>query len=329
MKTKAFGNDLNLTKNTIDEHYEIIPRGIMVKVGGIKTPIQPQLLIQQVEELIRRRSSTDRRMGYLWMVVPILPILMGIGLAVSFIGILVSVVSRIGSLQQPEGAITAASEILALYGFAIVSFYIILAFGAFAIYYMIERRNGHFRRQQRLFSTLQKYLTSKTSVAGNENAFRLWQSSEESILEERDRPAGLWSVLYLFVTPVVGLIVAFNLTQDLRRHEELQANYQTTLLGALNEAGIVPSTLPPSRPHKRDPLLFMILTAITGGLFWIYWFYTLLKDYNQHFQDQALYEDQILALLRPQSPTRKCVTCGGAVPESAKFCPHCGTQQAS
>ena len=156
-------------------------------------------------------------MGYIWMVVPVLPILVGIGLAVSLIGILVSVVSRIGSLQQPESAIPAAGEILALYGFAIVSFYLILAFGAFAIYYMIERRNGHFRRQQRLFSTLQKYLTSKTGVAGNENAFRLWQSSEESILEERDRPAGLWSVLYLFVTPIVGLIVAFNLTQDLRR----------------------------------------------------------------------------------------------------------------
>jgi len=291
--------------------------------------IQPQLLIQQIEDLMRRRSSTDRRMGYIWMVVPVLPILVGIGLAVSLIGILVSVVSKIGSLQQPASAIPAAGEILALFGFAMVSFYIILAFGAFAIYYMIERRNGHVRRQQRLFSTLQNYLTSKTGVAGNENAFRLWQLSEESILQERDRPAGLWSLLYLFVPPIVGLIVAFNLTQDLRGHEELQVNYQTTLLGALNEAGIVPPTFPASRPHKRDPVLFIILTAITGGLFWIYWFYTLLKDYNQHFQDQAQYEDQLLALLKPQSPTRKCITCGGIVPESAKFCFHCGTQQAS
>lgn len=279
--------------------------------------------------MIRRRSSTDRRMGYVWMIVPVLPILVGIGLAVSLIGILASAFSRIGSLQQPASAIPAAGAILALYGLAIVSFYTILAFGAFATYYMIERRNGHFRRQQRLFSTLQEYLTSKTGVAGNENGFRLWQSSEESALEERDRPAGLWSVLYLFVTPIVGLIVAFNLTQDLRRHEELQANYQTALLGALNEAGFVTPTLPPSRLHQRDPLLFIILTAITGGLFWVYWFHTLLKDYNQHFQDQAQYEDQILAVLKPHSPTRKCVTCGGAVPESAKFCPQCGTQQAS
>jgi positive regulator of sigma E activity len=268
-------------------------------------------------------------MGYTWMVVPILPILVGIGLAVSLVGILVSMVSRIGSLQKPENAIPAAGAILAVYGFAIVSFYIILAFGAFAIYYMIERRNNHFRRQQRLFSTLQKYLISKTGVGGNENAFRLWQSSEESRLEERDRPAGLWSVLYLFVTPIVGLIVAFNLTQDLSGHEELQTNYQATLLRGLNEAGIVPPTLPSTRSHKRDPLLFIILTAITGGLFWIYWFYALLKDYNEHFQDQARYEDQILALLKPQPKARTCGTCGGAVPESAKFCPHCGTQQAS
>jgi len=309
--------------------YETIPRGFTVKVVSIKTSIQPQLLIQQIEELIRRRSSTDRRMGYIWMFVPVLPVLVGIGLAVSLIGILVSVFSRIGSLQQPESAIPAAGAILALYAFAIVSFYIILAFGAFAIYFMIERRNCHFRRQQRLFSTLQRYLSSKTEAVENENVFRLWQSSEESGLEERDRPAGLWSVLYLFVSPIVGLIVAFNLTQDLRGHEELQARYQTTLLGALSDVGIVPPTFPQCRLHKRDPILFIILTAITGGLFWIYWFYTLLKDYNQHFQDQARYEDQILALLKPQSPTRKCITCGGDVPETAKFCPHCGAQQAS
>jgi hypothetical protein len=268
-------------------------------------------------------------MGYIWMVVPLLPIVAGMGLAVSLIGIIVSVASKVGSLQQPESALPAAGEIVALYGFAVASFYLILTFGAFAIFYMIERRNGHFRRQQQLFSALREYSASEPDIAASDNVFRLAQLSEESLFEERDRPAGLWSVLYLIVTPVVGLIVAYNLTQDLRKHEELQSAYQTTLISALNETGARSLTLPPSRPHKRDPILLIILTAITAGLFWIYWFYTLLKDYNEHFQDQAQFEDQILAMLRPQPLTRECATCGGAVPDSAKFCPHCGRQRTS
>ncbi len=292
------------------------------------TSAQPQLLIQRIEELTRERSSTDRRMGYIWMLVPALPIVAGIGLAVGFIGIMASVLSRVGSLQQPQTALSSVmGEILALYGFAIASFYLVLAIGAFAVYYMIERRNGHSRRQQQLFSTLQKYLASKSGPTADDNVFRLQQLTEESMFEERDRPAGLWAVLYVFVNPIVGLIVAYNLTQDLRKHEELQSNYQTTLLSALSESGVAPLTLPPSRLHKRDPMLLIILTAITGGIFWIYWFYTLLKDYNEHFQDQAQFEDQILTLLTPQPKAGNCGSCGGAVPENAKFCPHCGRQQ--
>ena len=264
------------------------------------------------------------------MLVPALPIVVGIGLAVGFIGIIASVLSRVGSLQQPQSALSSVmGEILALYGFAIASFYLVLAIGAFAIYYMIERRNDHSRRQQQLFSTLQKYLASKSGPTAGDNVLRLEQLTEESMFEERDRPAGLWAVLYVFVNPIVGLIVAYNLTQDLRKHEELQSNYQTTLLSVLSETGVAPLTLPPSRLHKRDPMLLIILTAITGGIFWIYWFYTLLKDYNEHFQDQAQFEDQILTLLNPQPLTRSCATCGGAVPENAKFCPHCGRQQTS
>ncbi|MGD0175758.1 MAG: DUF4234 domain-containing protein [Candidatus Bathyarchaeia archaeon] len=287
-------------------------------------------MIQRIEELTRRRSSTDRRMGYIWMLVPTLPIVVGIGLAVGFIGILASALLKVGSLQQPQSALSSAmGEILALYGFAIASFYLVLAIGAFAIYYMIERRNGHSRRQQQLFSTLQKYLASKSGPTAGDNVLRLEQLTEESMFEERDRPAGLWAVLYVFVNPIVGLIVAYNLTQDLHKHEELQSNYQTTLLSALSETGVAPLTLPPSRLHKRDPMLLIILTAITAGIFWIYWFYTLLKDYNEHFQDQAQFEDQILTLLTPQPKARNCGTCGGAVPENAKFCPHCGRQQTS
>ncbi len=266
-------------------------------------------------------------MGYVWMLVPILPVLVGLALVISFIGILASAFSRISSLQQAQSAVPAIGAIIGLYGVAIFSLYLILLIGAFAFYYLVDRRNNHFKRQQQLFLTLQKYLASNTNAALSDSLFRLTQLCEESIFEERDRPAGLWSILYLFVTPVVGLILAYNLVQDLRRHEELQSAYQEMLVKAISETGGQPVTLASSRAHRRDPILFIVLAAITGGLFWIYWFYTLLKDYNEHFLDQSHLEDQILGLVKPHPSNRACATCGGLIPENAKFCPHCGNKQ--
>jgi hypothetical protein len=268
-------------------------------------------------------------MGYMWMVVPILPIVVGITIAVSAIGILISAISKVGSVQQAASAAPVIGEILALYGFAIIAFYVVLVVGSFALYYLIDRRNGHFKRQQQLFLTLPKYLFSMQKAPGGESASRLTQLSEDSVFQERDRPAGLWSILYLFVTPIVGIVVAYNLTQDLRKHNELQSAYETTLVSAFSEAGIQLPTPASNRLHKRDPILYIILTAITAGLFWIFWFYTLLKDYNEHLEVQARFEDHILASLKPQPATKACPTCGGAVPESAKFCPHCGRPQSS
>lgn len=291
---------------------------------------QPDQLVHRIKELIHRRSSTDRRMGYIWMLVPILPVVAGAGLAVASIGIILSNISKVGNLQQPsQNALSVIGEIVALYGFAILAFYLILLIGAFAIYYLIDRRNSHFRRQQQLFLTLEKYLAPRAKASSSNDFTLLAQLNEDSIFTENDRPAGLWSVFYLFVTPIIGLIIAYNLTQDLRKHEELQFPFQIALANAFNEAGLSIAPTSQYRGHKRDPILFFVLTAITGGLFWVYWFYALLKDYNQHFLDQAQFEDNILALLEPQPALRNCPSCGGTLPETAKYCPNCGKQQTS
>lgn len=289
--------------------------------------IDPALL--RIEELVRRRSSTDRRMGYVWMIVPILPALAAVVIGASLLGILVSIIPRISSITQPQTAQNAITpivgEIFALYGLAIFAFYVVLLIGALAFYYMIDRRNRHLVRQQLLFSTLHRYLAVK--APDSENVSRLGHIAEDSGCDERDRPAGVWAVLFLFVTPVVGLLAAYNLTQDLRRHEDAQSLYQTTLVNAFSDAGVQPPPFSPHKFHRREPFLFIILSAITAGLFWIYWFYTLLKDYNEHFSDQGKFEDQILNSLRPPEATKPCGACGATVPRSAKFCPICGKAQ--
>jgi hypothetical protein len=297
--------------------------------GGIKVASRIDSTLLRIEELVRRRSSTDRRMGYVWMIVPILPALAAVVIGASLLGIVVSVLPRISSFTQPQNTQNAVTpivgEIIALYGLTIITFCVVLFFGALAFYYLIDRRNRHFGRQQLLFSTLHRYLAAKAPAS--ENISRLGQLSEDSVYGERDRPAGLWAVLFLCVAPIVGLLTAYNLTQDLRRHDELQSSYQITLVNAFSDAAVQPPSFSSYKFHKRDPFLFIILSAITAGFFWIYWFYTLLKDYNEHFSDQSKFEDQILNSLIPQEATKLCGVCGATVPRNARFCPSCGKAQ--
>jgi len=256
------------------------------------------------------------------MVVPILPILAGIALAATFVQIIAQIIPRITTLDETRLP-TIMTQILVLYGSAILSFFVAAVLGGTALYYLIHRRNNHFMRQQQLFETLAEYITLKSSQT-DPNGLRLRLIVDDSKGTEVARPAAVWATMNIFVTPLVGLIVAYSLTRDLARHEEHQSRYAHTLNSAINALNVPIPALAATKPHRRDPLLYLILTAITGGVFWIVWFYTLLKDYNEHFTEQVNFEDMILRTLTRAGPTRTCPSCNAPIPEEARFCPSCG-----
>jgi hypothetical protein len=262
------------------------------------------------------------------MIVPLLPLVAAVVIGATFVGITVSMLPRLGNLTQsattPSAVAPFATGIASGLGLAILALFAVQFLGAVSFYYMMERRNRHFARQQLLFSTLHRHLATKTSAS--EKVSQLGYLAEDLTYEEHPRSAGIWALLFL-IAPITGLIAAYNLTQDLRKHDELQSEYQTTLAQSLAEAGFQQPNFPPYKPRGRDPVLFLVLSAITGGIFWVYWFYALLTDYNGHFSDQAKFEDQILTVLIPPQVEKPCRTCGGAVPSGAKFCPHCGNSQ--
>lgn len=287
-----------------------------------------QDLLRRIEDLVNRRAVTDRRMGNIWMLVPLLPIVVVIALVAAFVQAIAPMLSNLQALQENVAANSIVVQLLGLYASAIVSIYLLFFLLSLALYFLIDRRNNHFKRQQLLSQTLVKYLETRTKAVSPRPS-KLAELCDELTYEEQDRPAGIWAILNLFVTPIVSLVVAFNLTQDLGKHDVRQINFQENLAATFTEIGVTPPSLASQKPLKRDTILFLLLTFITAGFFWICWFYTLLKDYNEHFANQALFEDRMLAALKPTPHGRNCGSCGGSVPETAKYCPFCGTLQTS
>ena len=52
---------------------------------------------------------------------------------------------------------------------------------------------------------------------------------------------------------------------------------------------------------ERNFVTFLILTIVTCGIYGIYWIYTLITDPNNHFDDHAVWESQVQAILQSSS----------------------------
>ena len=99
------------------------------------------------------------------MIVPLLPILAVIVLAIGFIGIILSLLPQLQAANANDvQAAQTLANIFALYGFAFVTLYVVMLIGAFAIFYFLDRRNKHFRRQQLLFASISSYFLSRSAL---------------------------------------------------------------------------------------------------------------------------------------------------------------------
>jgi len=308
----------------------------------------------ELEYAIRKRFESDRIMGYIWMIVPILPLLLAILGAAIFIGLILTAIATGITTPAPTGLIPIGFMegilILAWIGLILVGF-IVSIFGAIALYYMISRRNDHFRRQRMLTSILLPYLETKLKEKGrsSNSISALALLNRDSEYEETEKSPAVWAILYLFVTPIVGLYVFHFLTHDLYKHFKRQVDLGRSLEALLKDLDIQFVSPTQYEVKRRETILYIILTVVTVGLFWIYWFYLQLKEYNEHFKSQWKLEDQLMNTLRTQmeglpletrAPTlpmaplpslflslKYCQYCGKAIPLDAKFCDLCGKQQ--
>jgi hypothetical protein len=175
---------------------------------------------------------------------------------------------------------------------------------AYMIYKLVQRRNTHFNRQSLLYEDLadaaEELVTKKgvqmTAAISLNNLDRI---AREARVYEPEKSATLWVILILAGTslpaatflaapsgagllPLLAVLyVYYFLMKDFYRHERREDQFIRDLLGALTISGLTVSL-----PYRNPPLPERSFAL-----------YLVLNDPNNHFRQQMLIEDTIMAQL--------------------------------
>lgn len=189
--------------------------------------------------------------------------------------------------------------------------------GLLVLYWLISRRDEHFRREHALNRDLVQTLKERIQASGIDPYALPEMSSLEAALrqkEQQEQPkgAGLWLILNIVTLGLTWFYVGFFLTVDYFRHEQRQLEFIQKLNALLARAGIAAATRYEATLPERHYWLNLLGVVLTLGLWGIIWQYRLLSDPNRHFERQWTWEDNLVPFvstavqqLQPPVPARQ------------------------
>ncbi len=177
------------------------------------------------------------------------------------------------------------------------------------IFRLLARHRDHAVRKNDLWDDFSRFCTQEMKRQGikkedNPDLAKRIYSLELFANEYKKafilRHPGLWTFLTFVSFGIVSYVVAFFLMQDLQRMQQFEEEYLQVLSDVLIEMGILTE---PVIPQKQIPYreygIFLALSIVSGGLFWFYWWYILVKDGNCFFDMTERWETEIhYSLLR-------------------------------
>jgi len=239
-----------------------------------------------IQDAIRRRGDTDKKMSGTWIVAYVLSyVIIVIGAASMFMAYtMISVETALGAL--------GIGSVLIILGLLII---------AILTYNLIKRRNEHFKRSRVLREGLIQYLEAKSKeenksaeISSELGTMRMIHSELNS--EEDEKSAGLYTLLSL-LTGIVFLYVMYFLTKDFVTHDKRERAFYQAFVSASRKLNINVQFPYWREVPSRSAGLYIILTLVLGGLFSLYWLWTLIKDPQEHFNSHALFEDSLSPVL--------------------------------
>ena len=257
--------------------------------------------LENLRRDLRTRLESNKQMSSAWAIVPLLPIIVGIVVVVIIFAAIFSAIGSVG----PSGTTTTGSTALgaALLGsifLLYLLYFVVLILVAVMVFKMVSRRNTHFNRQillQEDIISMAREMSAKKGVDVSILLNNMDRTVREARLEEVEKNATLWAIL-VFVSGLGLLYAGYFLMKDFFRHERREDVFINDTLRTFNAIGV-----PINFPYRNPPIpdrsfaLYFVLTLITGSIFAVYWVYVLVSDPNNHFRQQMLMEDTIMAQL--------------------------------
>jgi hypothetical protein len=238
-----------------------------------------------ISEAIRIRRETDDVMSPLWILSPFLGIVAFI--AILFGGIFIGVSSGARGAGLGGGLIGLVLGLIVL----IILWYL-------PAYKLIRRRSEHFRRDKILREGLLAYIRGVASERGIESQMSMEIATmmtvhSESSGDEDEKSAVLWIVLSVITFGLIGIYVYYFLTKDPHNHDVRQLAFMQQVQNSFSKfQKTIVFPFWKAMPG-RSFFLYLILTWLTG-FFVLYWNYSLISDFNEHFKAQWQIEDQLI-----------------------------------
>jgi len=246
------------------------------------------------------RIEADSQMSAGWLIVPFLPIIFLVLFIAGLIISSLSITPTTAPTTTPSSSIFLALGVFFL--LFLVGIIVAVILSAVMLYKLAKRRNTHFQRQLLLYEDLlnmAKEVSSKRGVDVSMHLNNMDRTLREARIDETEKSAALWTILSL-ITGIATLYIFYYLMKDFFKHERREDQFFEDLNRTLAAAG-VPVNLPRRTlpVPDRSFILYFILSLITGQIFSIYWIYVLLTDPNNHFRQQWMIEDTIIAQISP------------------------------
>ncbi|MFH1151415.1 MAG: DUF4234 domain-containing protein [Actinomycetota bacterium] len=175
-------------------------------------------------------------------------------------------------------------------------------YGLYILYKLMERRDLHLQRMANVAGTSIALLQEKAAAAGKSELVAselggLQMVQREMYEQSRERGAVLWLVLGI-LTGICVLIGYYLISEDMAKHDHLEAQYFSLMSSALEKMGLAgqASQASPTIP-ERSAVLYLVLSIVLCCFFGIYWMYVLVDDGNRHVESQVPWEDFIYSAL--------------------------------